>query len=239
MIFLSELYIGLIGLMVGVLGTGIGSLIGISIRKTNRISSFLLGLTGGFMLFIVSFHLFPEAFYLGGMLIVLLGVLIGLFIIVFLDFLLDKLSYFGFIKAGIILALSVAIHNLPEGLALGSSLVGMSGFGSILVLAMFLHNIPEGISISIPLSMKKMNKWKIFLLAVMAGVPTGIGAYLGAYLGTISQEIIALSLSIAGGIMLYIVCDELIPKGKALYKGKTSSIAVILGFLLGIALYFK
>lgn len=236
---MNEFYIGFIGLMVGVLGIGFGSLIGVLIKKTNRISSFMLGLTGGFMLFIVSFHLFPEAFYLGGMSTVVAGVLIGLFVIVLLEFLLEKLSYFGFIKTGIILALSIAIHNFPEGLALGSTLVGMSDFGVVLVLAMFLHNIPEGIAISIPLSMNKMKKWKIMLFSIIAGVPTGIGAYLGAYLGSISSEAISLSLSIAGGIMLYIVCDELIPKGKSLYKGKTSSIAVIIGFLLGIALYFK
>lgn len=225
--------------MVGILGTGLGSIIGVLIKKTNRMSSFLLGLTGGFMLFIVSFHLFPEAFYIGGLYIVLLGVLIGLFIIVLLGILLEKLSYSGFIKTGIILALSIAIHNLPEGIALGSTLVGMSDFGFVLLLAMFLHNIPEGIAISIPLSMKKIKKWKIILFAIIAGIPTGIGAYLGAYVGSISSELISLSLALAGGIMLYIVCDELIPKGKSLYKGKTSSVAVIIGFLLGIILYFK
>lgn len=236
---MSEFYIGFIGLMVGILGTGLGSIIGVLIKKTNRISSFLLGLTGGFMLFIVSFHLFPEAFYIGGLFIVLSGVLIGLFIIVVLEILLEKLSYSSFIKTSIILALSVAIHNLPEGMALGSTLVGMSDFGFVLVLAMFLHNIPEGIAISIPLSMKKIKKWKIILFAIIAGIPTGIGAYLGAYLGSISSDLIAFSLSLAGGIMLYIVCDELIPKGKSLYKGKTSSVAVIIGFLLGIILYFR
>lgn len=239
MIILNEFYIGFIGLMVGILGTGLGSIIGTLIKKTNKISSFLLGLTGGFMLFIVSFHLFPEAFYLGGIFIVFLGVFIGICVIVLLEILLEKLSYIGFIKTAIILGLSIAIHNFPEGLALGSTLVGMSDFGTVLILAMFLHNIPEGIAISIPLSMNKMKKWKIVLFAIIAGIPTGIGAYLGAYLGSISTEAIALSLSIAGGIMLYIVCDELIPKGKSLYKGKTASIAVIIGFLLGIALYFN
>lgn len=224
--------------MVGILGTGLGSIFGILIKKTNRISSFLLGLTGGFMLFIVSFHLFPEAFYLGGIFTVFLGVFIGVLIIVILELLLDKLSYSGYVKTGIILALSIAIHNLPEGLALGSTLMGVRDFGYVLVLAMFLHNIPEGMAISIPLSMNKMKKWKVVLFALIAGVPTGIGAYLGAYLGTISSEVIALSLAMAGGVMLYITCDELIPKSRSLYKGKTSSISVIIGFLLGIALYF-
>lgn len=236
---MNNLFIGFIGLMVGVIGIGLGSIIGVLIKKTNKISSFLLGLTGGFMLFIVSFHLFPEAFYLGGIFIVLAGVFIGLFIIILLEFFLEKLSYFGFIKTGIILGLSIAIHNLPEGLALGSTIVGMSDFGPVLILAMFLHNIPGGISISIPLSMNKVKSWKIVFFSVLVGIPTGIGAYAGAYLGSISTNIISLSLAIAGGIMLYIVCDELIPKGKALYRGKITSIAVIVGFLLGLVIYFN
>src|SRR5690606_26514150 len=71
-------FVSLIGLLVGILGTGLGSLIGILVKKTNKVLSFLLGVTGGFMLFIVSFHLFPEAFYLGGVFNVILGVIIGI-----------------------------------------------------------------------------------------------------------------------------------------------------------------
>jgi ZIP family zinc transporter len=232
-------FVGLIGLLVGVVGTGLGSFIGIYIKKTDKVLSFLLGLTSGFMMFIVSFHLFPEAFYLGGILNVILGVLMGITIIIILELLIEKMEYLVGIRSGLLLALSIAIHNMPEGLALGSTLVGVSDFGFVLTFAMLLHNIPEGISMALPLSMNKVSPMKIIAISILAGAPTGIGAYVGAYLGTISNNIISICLAVAGGIMLYIVCDDLIPTGKNVYKGRISSLGVIGGFILGIILYFK
>lgn len=228
----------IIGFLVGVAGTGLGSLVGIFIKKTDRILGFLLGLTGGFMMFIVSFHLFPEAFYLGGIYIVLLGVVLGIGIIVFLENLLDKLTNIINIRTGVLLSLSIALHNFPEGLALGSTLVGVTDFGLVLSLAMLLHNIPEGISLALPFSISKVNPWKILSFSLLAGTPTGLGAYVGAYLGNISNMVISFCLALAGGIMLYIVCDDLIPTGKTLHKGRVSSIAVVMGYVLGIILYF-
>lgn len=235
---MNQWIVGLIGLLVGVLGISLGSLIGVYIKKTDKILSFLFGLTGGFIMFIVSFHLFPEAFYIGGVLNVIFGVSAGIFIIVILEISLEKLSHFIYLKTGIILGISIAIHSIPEGIALGSTLVGISDFGLVLTLAMLLHNIPEGISIALPLSLNKIKPWKIILFSILVGIPTGIGAYIGAYLGNISNTVISLCLASAGGIMLYIVCDELIPTGKTLHKGRVSSIGTIIGFILGIIIYF-
>lgn len=236
---MSAWYVGLIGLLVGCVGTGLGSLVGIYVKKTSKILSFLLGVTGGFMMFIVSFHLFPEAFYLGGIFNVVVGVVIGIAIIIFLEVLLDRIKSLTYVRTGLLLGLSIALHNMPEGLALGSTLVGVSDFGFVLTVAMLLHNIPEGMSMALPLSMNKIPPWRIMGFSILAGAPTGIGAFIGAYLGTISNNVISLCLAIAGGIMLYIVCDDLIPTGKTLHKGRVSSIGTIVGFLLGILLYFK
>ena len=235
---MNKWIIGLIGLSVGVLGICLGSLIGIFVKKTNKILSFLLGLTGGFMMFIVSFHLFPEAFYLGGIFPVISGVSLGIFIIIVLEIFLEKLEYLINIKAGLLLGLSIAIYNFPKGIALGSTLAGVSDFGLLLTIAMLLHNIPEGISMSLPLSMKKVKPWKIILFSLLTGIPTGIGAYFGTYLDTVSNTVISICLALAGGIMLYTICDDLIPIGKTLHKGRFSSIAVVIGFILGIILYF-
>lgn len=230
--------IGIIGLIVGIVGISLGSIIGISIKKTDKILSFLMGLSSGFMMFIVSFHLLPEAFYLGGNLTVIFGVTVGILIIVGLEILLEKLSCFVPLKSGIILGLSIAIHSIPEGLALGSTLMTMSDFSIVLITALLLHNIPEGISMSIPLNVNRVKPWKIIFISILVGIPTGIGSFFGAKLGSMSNTIIPISLAIAGAIMLYVVCDELIPTGKTLHKGRVSSIAAIIGFILGIILYF-
>ena len=134
------------------------------------------------------------------------------------------------IKTGAILGLSVAIHSIPEGMALGSTLV-ISDFGFSSYYGNALTQYSEGMSISLPLSMNKIKTWKIMLFSVLVGMTTGIGAYIGAYLGNISNTVISLCLASAGGIMLYIVCDELIPgRGPSTEEG-FSSIGTVVGYI--------
>lgn len=228
----------IIGFLVGIVGISLGSIIGISIKKTDKILSFLMGISGGFMMFIVSFHLFPEAFYLGGNFIVIFGVTIGILIIIVLEILLEKLSSVISLKSGIILGLSIAIHSFPEGLALGSTLMTISDFSIVLIMSLLLHNILEGISMSILLSANRVKTWKIIFISILVGIPTGIGSFFGSELGAMSYTIIPVLLATAGAIMLYVVCNELIPTGKTLHKGRVSSIAAVVGFILGIILYF-
>lgn len=229
----------LYGFLVGILGTGLGGLASLFFKNTDRLSSFLLGITGGFMMFIVTFHLFPESFLLGGHFYTLLGILLGIILIMIIENHLDRRIENTFTKSGLLLGISIAVHNFPEGLALGSSFYTMSNLGPTLALAMLLHDIPEGISMAMPFKLNKTSPWKIIGYTVLAGIPTGVGAFLGAYLGSFSSNFIALCLSFAGGTMLYIICDEIIPSAKLLHKGRASSIGVVLGFVVGIILYFK
>ena len=226
------------GFMVGIVGTGLGGLISLFIKDTNRILSFLLGLTGGFMLFIVTFHLLPESFILGGLFTTIIGIILGILLVILIENNVESMVKNPLAKSSLLLGISIAIHNFPEGLALGSSFLTMSNLGPTLSLAMLLHNIPEGLSIAIPLKVNKLSPWKIVLYTILAGIPTGIGAFIGAYIGMISNMFISLCLSFAGGTMLYIICDEIIPNAKALHKGRASSIGIVIGFSIGIFLYF-
>lgn len=227
------------GLVVGMAGTGLGAFSSLFVKGTDRILSFLLGLTGGFMMFIVTFHLLPEAFLLGRLSATLGGILFGIILIILIENNLNKKIDNSFIRSSLFLGISIAVHNFPEGLALGSSFLTMKDLGPTLAMAMLLHNIPEGLSISIPLRINDIHPWKIVFYSILTGIPTGIGAFIGGYMGMISSKFIALCLSFAGGTMLYIICDEIIPGAKALHKGRGSSIGMILGFIFGIILYFK
>lgn len=236
----SLLQITIIGFLVGVIGTGLGGVASIFIKNTNRIMSFLLGLTGGFMLFIVTFHLLPESFYVSGSTtITIIGIFIGILLIIFIESYLKDLTSNPYIKSSILLGISIAVHNFPEGLALGSSFLTMSHLGPTLSLAMLIHDIPEGVAMAIPMKINKQSPLKIVITTILIGVPTGFGALVGAYLGTFSPKIIALCLSFAGGTMLYIISDEMIPDAKELYKGRSSTLGLILGFIAGILLYYK
>lgn len=79
-----------------------------------------------------------------------------------------------------------------------------------------------------------MKKTKIIFYVIMSGITTGIGAFFGALVGSISETIIAMCLSFAGGAMLYIVSGELIPESNNLYKGKLTSLGNIIGFIIGM-----
>ena len=226
------------GFLVGMVGTGLGGLVSLFIKNTDRVLSFLLGLTGGFMLFIVTFHLLPQSFILGGLIATVIGIILGILLVILVENNIDMMVKNPLMKSSFLLGISIAIHNLPEGLALGSSFLTMTDLGPTLAMAMLLHNIPEGLSMSIPLKVNKLSPWKIVALSILIGVPTGIGAFIGAYVGMISNIFISLCLSFAGGTMLYIICDEIIPDAKTLYKGRVSTIGVIIGFTLGIILYF-
>ena len=87
---------------------------------------------------------------------------------------------------------------------------------------------------SVPMKNGGMKIWKVILYVVLSGVTTGIGAFFGAIIGSISQTVIAMSLSFAAGAMLYIVSGELIPESNKLYKGRMSAVGNMLGFIIGI-----
>lgn len=232
----------LIGLFVGMIGTGAGGLITFFIRNPGkRFLSFILGLSSGLMLSIICFNLLPEAFEIGYLSTGILGIVLGVFIIIYLD---EKLSSRmknyrnfadrSFIKTGILLGLGVALHNFPEGLAIGSGFIAKKELGIGIAVVIGLHNMPEGISMAAPMSIGGMKRWKAFLYTVLAGMPMGLGAFLGALLGEISPQFIAFCLAFAGGTMLYITCGELIPKSNNLSFGRISSYGLVLGFVIGI-----
>jgi len=234
--------ISLIGLGVGILGTGTGGLIAFFIRSpSQRYLSMIIGISSGLMLSVVCFDLLPEAFELAELRVGVLGIVSGVFTIIWVDNLTRSVKFKSknsanqdFIKTGLLLGIGVAMHNFPEGLAIGSSFMATKELGIGISIVVALHNMPEGISMATPMSIGGMSRVKAFLFTILAGIPMGLGAFLGAMLGEISQSFIAFCLAFAGGTMLYITCGELIPKYQSLKNGKASSYGLMLGFVIGI-----
>ena len=231
----------LLGLFFGTFGTTIGGIIGISIKRTsNKFLSFILSFASGLMLAVVCFDLIPESMEISNITNTIFGVILGVIGMIICDMLVDKKINIKnknnntLLKTGIIVSIGLALHNFPEGLAIGSSFDASIKLGYSLALAICLHDIPEGISMGVPMKNGGMKKIKVIFYVIMSGVATGIGAFLGALIGAISNTIIALSLAFAGGAMLYIVSGELIPEANTLYKGRFTSIGNILGVILGI-----
>ncbi len=138
------------------------------------------------------------------------------------------------LKTGIVISIGLAIHNFPEGLAIGSGFNASIKLGISLAIAICLHDIPEGISMAVPMKNGGMSKQKVIFYVILSGITTGVGAFFGAILGTISTSVIAICLSFAAGAMLYIVSGELIPESNQLYHGRMTAIGNIVGFLIGM-----
>lgn len=233
--------ITMVGFLAGTVGTGIGGVSTFIINKpSNHIFSFVLGFSGGLMIAIVCFDLLPEAF-LSGIPLVIIGIILGVILITALD---QMLSFHlsgnhtsdDFLKAGKLMGLGIAAHNLPEGLAIGTSLAADQTLGISLAIIILLHNIPEGIAMAAPLSISGISKIKVLLYTIYAGLPMGVGALIGGYVGNISDSFIGVCLGFAGGAMLFITCQEIIPKSNVLWKGRTSGFAIIFGIICGILL---
>ena len=138
------------------------------------------------------------------------------------------------LKTGIIVSIGLAIHNFPEGLAIGSGFEASIKLGLSLAIAICFHDIPEGISMAVPMKNGGMKPSKVIYYVILSGITTGIGAFFGAIVGGISQEIIAMCLAFSAGAMIYIVSGELTPESNKLYKGRMSAIGYMLGFIIGV-----
>ncbi len=233
------LLITILGTIVCSVGTGLGAVIATSFRKSsNVVMSSIMAIAGGLMLSVVTFDLIPEAILMGGLGLTLAGIFIGVLFVSLLDILLPHTfllkKYGKHIKTALLLGLGLAAHNFPEGLAIGSGFMGGRALGFKLALVIGMHDIPEGAAVASPLMQSRLSRVKIILLTTLTALPTAIGTYFGAILGDISKTFITLCLSFAGGTMLYIVCGELIPESKDLFKGIFSTISIIIGIVLGL-----
>lgn len=232
----------ILGLIFGTLGTTLGGIIGVSIKtNSNKLLSFILEFAAGLMVAIVCFELIPEAMELSSILTVIIGIIIGVIIMIFCDNLVNyrynkkrivKLNSLA--KTGIIVGIGLAIHNFPEGLAIGSGFSASTKLGITLAIAIALHDVPEGISMAVPMKNGGMKAYKVVLYTFLSGVTTGFGAFFGVLIGTISEQLISICLGFAAGAMLYISAGELIPESHKIYKGRMSYIGNILGFIIGI-----
>ena len=234
----------LVGLFFGTFGTTIGGIIGVTFKRTsNKFLSFVLSFASGLMLAIICFDLIPEAMEISNIISILAGIILGIVSMIICDILVQKkfntknkmsIDTNSLLKTGIIVSIGLALHNLPEGLAIGSGFGASISLGYSLAIAICLHDIPEGISMAVPMKNGGLGKLKVVFYVLMSGVTTGIGAFLGALVGGISKDVISVCLSFAAGAMLYIVSGELVPESNKLYQGRMTAVGNMLGFLIGL-----
>lgn len=235
--------------------TVIGAFFGFIFKKlSHKFSDIVLSFAAGVMLAAAVIGLILPALE-GGSTVNFVVVLVGIFTgAVFLNLLdkfvphLHKLAGIGEEKHPaeterlnkiLLFVMAIAIHNLPEGIAAG---VGMGGedIGSGITVAggIALQNIPEGMVIIGPMLAAGMSKARTFVCALMTGVVEVIGTFIGFFAVNISSALLPFALAFAGGTMLYVISDEMIPETHAHGSERGATFALLIGFCVMLATDF-
>lgn len=225
--------------------TVIGALIGFIFKKiSHSFSDIVLSFAAGVMLAAAVLGLIlPSLDYGGkfGLLITVAGIFAGALCLNVIDKIVPHLHKIvgsdveehksSNLSKVLLFVMAIAIHNLPEGIAAGV------GFGSgdtsqalIIAGGIALQNIPEGMVIIGPMIAAGVKPSKTFIIAMLTGVVEVVGTLIGYFAVTISSAILPFALAFAGGTMLYVISDEMIPETHAHGHERGATYALLVGF---------
>jgi ZIP family zinc transporter len=227
----------LLSLLAG-LGTGLGGLIAVLRKPGEKSFGFLMGFAAGVMITLSFLELVAEAWQLSNYLVATIGFAVGAFLMLVIDVMTPHIR-FGeeekdsldskLLKTGMLVAIGISIHNIPEGIAVGAGYMHMPEFGLFIALAIALHNVPEGIATALPLCRGGVCRWDAFRIAFLSGLVEPLGALLAALFLTSFQDLIPAALAFAGGVMVFLTLDELVPTAREHGHQHFTAIGIILG----------
>lgn len=225
--------------------TVIGALIGFIFKNiSHKFSDIVLAFAAGVMLAAAVLGLIIPSLEYGekyGILVTVAGIFAGALCLNLIDKLVPHLHKFvgdeseshnnANLSRVLLFVLAIAIHNLPEGIAAGV------GFGSgdttqALVIAggIALQNVPEGMVIIAPMLAAGIRPRRTLILAMITGLVEVIGTLIGYFAVSISNAILPFALAFAGGTMLYVISDEMIPETHAHGSERGATYALLVGF---------
>ena len=238
--------------LITALGVGcatiIGAVIGMFFKNlSHKFSDTILSFAAGVMLSAAILGLIMPSLEYGGkhsLLVTVAGIFTGAAVINVLDKLVPHLhSLVGIeseehrgnakINKVLLFVTAIAIHNLPEGIAAGVGF-GSGNISQALLIAggIALQNIPEGMVIITPMLSAGVSPKRTFIIAALTGVVEIVGTLIGFFAVNISNAILPFALAFAGGTMLYVVSDEMIPETHAHGAQRGATYALLAGFCL-------
>ncbi len=227
--------------------TVFGAIIGFLFKKqSHKFSDIVLSFAAGVMLAAAVLGLIlPSLDYGGdfGLLITIAGIFAGAFCLNLIDKVVPHLHKMvgqdieahnnANLSKVLLFVAAIAIHNLPEGIAAGV------GFGSgndsqalLIAGGIALQNIPEGMVIIGPMLAAGVKPKKTFICAALTGVVEIIGCLLGYLAVSVATAILPFALAFAGGTMLYVISDEMIPETHAHGSERGATYALLVGFCI-------
>ncbi|MBD5184336.1 MAG: ZIP family metal transporter [Bacteroidales bacterium] len=236
--------------LISALGLGlasiIGSAIGLTVRKIpHKWNDIFMGFCAGMMLAAsIVCLLVPsvEATPVSGWWQPALGVIGGVMLIGLMDKFtphlhhlsgLDEESHINnsSLNSTLLFVLAIALHKLPEGLATGVTFNGEEGNAIAMSITIALQNIPEGMVVVTPLLMNGISFWRTTIIAIAISLLEIIGVFAGYFIGDISAIFLPFLLALAGGAMLYVISDEMIPETHSHGFQKGATYALVAGVM--------
>ena len=210
----------------------------------HEFNDIVLSYAAGIMLGAAVLGLIIPSLDEGNVWITLLGILAGAFFLNFADKITPHLHHITGVDQEVhsdkqsqlnkvmLFVMAIAIHNLPEGIAAGV------GFGTdnianaiTVALGIALQNIPEGMVIVSPLILAGVPKARVFLIACFTGIVEVFGTMIGYFAVSIATVILPFALAFAGGTMIYVISDEMIPETHSHGYERQATYALIFGFM--------
>ncbi len=232
--------------------TVFGAVLGFLFKKvSHKFEDIVLGFAAGIMLAAAVIGLILPSLESGknAVLITSLGILCGAFCLNLIDKIVPHIHRFvggekeahpnsnAKLNKILLFVLAIAIHNLPEGIAAGVGFGSGDISGAITVAAgITLQNIPEGMIIIAPMLAVGISKKRTFLIAAATGLVEVIGTFIGYFAVSISTAILPFALSFAGGTMLYVISDEMIPETHSHGNERGATYSLLIGFCLMLLL---
>lgn len=235
--------------------TIIGSILGFIIKGTShKINDIILGFAAGVMLAAAIVGLILPSLDGGGafsIFITIIGILTGALFLNIIDKLVPHLHNMvgadlekhsktsANLNKVLLFVLAIAIHNFPEGIAAGVGF-GTGNTAEALTIAsgIALQNIPEGMVIIAPMLAAGISRRRTFIAALSTGLVEVVGTLLGFYAVNISSAILPFALSFAGGTMLYVISDEMIPETHSHGSQRGATYSLLIGFCLMLLMDF-
>ena len=228
--------------------TVFGSVIGFLFKKiSHRFSDIVLAFAAGVMLAAAVLGLIlPSVEYGGkwGLLVTVAGIFAGALCLNLIDRLVPHLHKMvgadledhqgnANISKVLLFVTAIAIHNLPEGIAAGVSFgSGNTSEAMLIAGGIALQNIPEGMVIIAPMLSAGVSPKRTFLCALATGLVEVVGTLIGYFAVSIASTILPFALAFAGGTMLYVISDEMIPETHAHGSQRGATYSLLVGFCL-------
>ena len=230
--------------------TVFGSVVGFAFKKiSHKFSDIVLSFAAGVMLAAAVIGLILPSLEYGGkfpLVVTVIGVFCGALCVNLMDKLVPHLHklmgpeveahHASKLNKVLLFVTAIAIHNLPEGIAAGV------GFGSgdtsqalIIAGGIALQNIPEGMVIISPMLSAGVSAKKTFVCAMITGLVEVVGTMIGYFAVSVASAILPFALAFAGGTMLYVISDEMIPETHAHGSERGATYSLLFGFCLMLA----